>query len=266
MIRRRRDWNPVITVVMTVAAFALAAPWLWHKYETRPDWWDPVQHYILHVGLKDTARMAGISVLGAAMIGILLGTVLTIQFRPTRALIRLYIEVWRGLPILVTLFLVAYALPRVHALESAVELVHRRQLNLFEAATVGLILWGSAQVAEATRGAVESIPRAQHEAASALGFGWIGRHWYVVLPQAVRRLLPPMIGLLVNVIQNTTIAGLIGVTEVLATGQQSTERLLFGTGSSHAFAILVFVMAVFFAISFPLTRLAAFLEKRLVQV
>jgi His/Glu/Gln/Arg/opine family amino acid ABC transporter permease subunit len=264
MIRRRRDWNPVITAVMTLAAIAVAVPWLWHRYESRPDWWDPVQHYMIHVGLKETARMAGISVVGAALIGIFLGTLLTIQFWPSRALIRLYIEVWRGLPILVTLFLIAYALPRVGPLENAVELVHRRQLSLFEAATVGLILWGSAQVAEATRGAVESIPREQHEAASALGFGWIGRHWHVVLPQAVRRLLPPMIGLLVNVIQNTTIAGLIGVTEVLATGQQSTERLLFGTGSSHAFAIIAFVMAMFFAISFPLTRLALFLEKRLV--
>jgi polar amino acid transport system permease protein len=66
-------------------------------------------------------------------------------------------------------------------------------------------------------------------------------------------------------IQNTTVAGLIGVSEALVTGQQSTERLLYGTGNSHALTIFIFVMAVFFAISFPLTRLAAFLEKRLVQ-
>jgi polar amino acid transport system permease protein len=111
---------------------------------------------------------------------------------------------------------------------------------------------------------VQSIRQEQHEAAAALGFGWVGRHVFVILPQAGRRLLPPMIGLLVNVVQNTTIAGLIGVGEVLETANRSTERLLFATGSSHALAIYVFVMAVFFAISFPLTRLAAFLEKRLV--
>ena len=74
-----------------------------------------------------------------------------------------------------------------------------------------------------------------------------------------------MVGLLVNVVQNTTIVGLIGVGEVLETGNRSTERLLFATGSSHALAIFVFAMAVFFVISFPLTRLAAFLEKRLVK-
>jgi polar amino acid transport system permease protein len=263
MIRRPRDWNRVISIVMIAAAAGAGVPWLWHKYDTRPPWWDPVQHYILHVGLKETARMAALSVLGAASIGIVLGTLLTIRFLPSRALIRAYIEVWRGLPIIVTLFLVAYALPRVDVLENAVEAIHRGQLSLFEAATVALILWGSAQVAEATRGAVQSIPREQHEAASALGFGWVGRHVFVILPQALRRLLPPMIGLLVNVIQNTTIAGIIGVGEVLETGNRSTERLLFATGSSHALAIYAFVMAVFFVISFPLTRLAAFLEKRL---
>ena len=90
---------------------------------------------------------------------------------------------------------------------------------------IGLSLWGSAQVAEATRGAVQSIPREQHEAASALGFGWIGRHRIVILPQAFRRLLPPLVSLIANIIQNTTIASLIGVTELLAAGSRQIERL-----------------------------------------
>jgi polar amino acid transport system permease protein len=119
-------------------------------------------------------------------------------------------------------------------------------------------------VAEATRGAVQSIPREQHEAASALGFGWVGRHAYVVLPQATRRLLPPLVSLLVNVIQNTTIAQIIGVSEVLQTGNNSVERLEFSTGNSHAFEIFGAVLVIFFLISFPLTRLAAYLERRLV--
>jgi polar amino acid transport system permease protein len=87
----------------------------------------------------------------------------------------------------------------------------------------------------------------------------------VILPQALRRLLPPLVSLLANVIQNTTIASLIGVTELLATGQRSIERLQFEAGAnSHAFAIYGALMAAFFCISFPLTRLAIFLERRLV--
>jgi polar amino acid transport system permease protein len=208
--------------------------------------------------------MAVVSVIGAVVIGLVLGTLLTIRFRPSRALIRSYIEVWRGLPIIVTIFLIYFALPQV--LPNVVkDLTHISKLQGFQAATLGLILWGSAQVAEATRGAVESIPNEQHEAASALGFGWVGRHAYVILPQALRRLLPPLISLLVNVIQNTTVAAIIGVGEVLETGNRSTERLLFTTGDAHAaFPIFAVVMGVFFVISFPLTRLASYLERRLV--
>ena len=131
-------------------------------------------------------------------------------------------------------------------------------------AAVALSLWGSAQVAEATRGAVQSITKEQHEAASALGFGWVGRHRFVILPQALRRLLPPMVGLLVNIIQNTTIAYIIGVNEFLQAGNRQFENLTTQTGDGHPIAIFGFVMLVFFVICFPLTRLAAYLEKRLI--
>jgi polar amino acid transport system permease protein len=224
-----------------------------------PDWAGPVAHYMVHEGLVNTGRIAIFAVLGSTIIGVLLGTLMTIRFRPLQALVRVYIEVWRGLPILVTLFLVFYALP------SAPYVQHKLTLGAITAAVVALTLWGSAQVAEATRGAVQSIPREQHEAASALGFGWVGRHRSVILPQALRRLLPPLVSLLANIIQNTTIASLIGVTELLATGQRSVERLQFEAGAeSHDFAIYGAVMLAFFCISFPLTRLAIFLERKLV--
>jgi len=226
---------------------------------TVPDWVEPTVRYMAEEGLKGTLRIAGVSLVGSAVIGILLGTALTIRFRPTRTLIRLYIEVWRGLPILVTIFIIFFALPAISA---------QLEFDPFTAAAIGLTLWGSAQVAEATRGAVESIPREQHEAAAALGFGWVGRHAFVILPQALRRLLPPLVSLLVNIIQNTTIAQVIGAAELLETGERSVERLTapppIGLGEVHAFEIYAAVMVVFFAISFPLTRLAAYLERRLV--
>jgi polar amino acid transport system permease protein len=222
-----------------------------------PSWVDPVAHYMLHEGLKNTLRVAVFAVIGSTVVGVLLGTLMTIRFLPLRSLLRLYVEVWRGLPILVTIFLVYYALPTT-------PYVHHR-FGAFTAGAIGLTLWGSAQVAEATRGAVQSIPREQHEASAALGFGWIGRHVFVIVPQALRRLLPPLVSLMANIIQNTTIVSLIGVTELLATGQRSIERLQFEVGAnSHAFAIYTALLAAFFCISFPLTRLARFLERRLV--
>jgi len=223
-----------------------------------PDWSGEVARYMLEEGLRNTLKIAAIALVGSTLVGITLGTLLTIDFLPLRAIIRLYIEIWRGLPILVTIFIMFFALP-------AVSLSLR--FDALTAGAIALILWGSAQVAETTRGAVQSIPREQHEAASALGFGWVGRHAFVIMPQALRRLLPPLVGLLVNIIQNTTIVQVIGASELLETAKRQVERLTApppaGVGEIHSFEIYAAVMVIFFCISFPLTRLAAYLERRL---
>ena len=224
-----------------------------------PDWVWPVVRYILEEGLPNTLRVAAAAVSGSAVIGLGFGTLMTLPFPPLRALLRLYVEVFRGLPILVTVFIVYFALPAV---------THELEFDPLTAATIALVLWGSAQVAEATRGAVQSIPREQHAAASALGFGWIGRHVFVIVPQAVRRLLPPFVSLMANIIQNTTLAQVIGGLETLEAAERQNERVTApppaGLGEIHAFAIFGFAALLFFAMSFPLTRLAARLEKRLV--
>jgi polar amino acid transport system permease protein len=222
-----------------------------------PEWFRPVAEYMLRDGLPETLRLAVISVVASAVVGMVLGTLMTIKFRPLRYLIRFYIEVWRGLPILVTILFI-YWLPNYHVGPFSI------QLNAYMSAALGLSLWGSAQVAETTRGALQSIPKEQHEAAAALGFGWIGRNSFVIVPQALRRLLPPMVGLLVNIIQNTTIAFVIGINEFLQAGNRQFENLTTQTGNGHPFTIFGFVLVVFFVISFPLTRLAAFLERRLI--
>jgi polar amino acid transport system permease protein len=99
-------------------------------------------------GLKNTLRVAVFAVIGSTVVGVLLGTLMTIRFLPLRSLLRLYVEVWRGLPILVTIFLVYYALPTT-------PYVHHR-FGAFTAGAIGLTLWGSAQVAE--RHAAPSSP------------------------------------------------------------------------------------------------------------
>ena len=249
-----RRWT--VGLLLALAGGALAV-YAWRAVQDS-DWAEPVVHYIIFDGLPGTLRVSAAAVVGSALIGITLGTLLTIKFLPLQALIRLYIEVFRGLPILVTVFIVYFGLPSVS---------RGLEFGALLSTSIALILWGSAQVAEATRGAVQSIPHEQHEAASALGFGWVGRHGYVILPQALRRLLPPFVSLLVNIIQNSTLAAVIGGTDLLQSAKAQTERLTFfppaGIGEIHAVEIFGFVMVIFFLISFPLTRLAAYLEKRL---
>ena len=224
-----------------------------------PSWVEPVARYMFEVGVRNTLRTAAISVVAAIAIGVVLGTLITIRFWPSRALIRFYIEVWRGLPIIVTLFFVHFGVASIGGFF---------EFSVFTSGMITLTLWGSAQIAEATRGAVQSIPRAQHEAAEALGFGWVGRHRHVILPQALRRLIPPLVSLVVGIILNTTLIQVIGGAELLETGERMVEQLQApppsGRFEIHAFEIYGAVAFAFFVICFPLTRLAAYLERRLI--
>jgi polar amino acid transport system permease protein len=102
-----------------------------------PDWFRPVAEYMLREGLPESLKLSAISVTASLVVGILLGTLMTIRFRPTQWLIRLYVEVWRGLPILVTVLFVYWLPPydvgRFHI-----------QLNAYMSAALALSLWGSA--------------------------------------------------------------------------------------------------------------------------
>lgn len=215
-------------------------------------WAGPVAHY-MGVGLVTTVELCAITVVASVAIGILFGTLSTIRFVPLQAAIRAYVELWRGLPTIVSLFFIFFALPTLHL-----------YLSAFAAAAIGLTLWASANVAEIVRGAIASIPRDQFIAGAALGLGWPKVMTLIVLPQAFRRMLPPLVGMVVNLIQTTTLAAVIGVLDVLEAGKRSVERLTLQTGNPHSPEIYAAVLIVFFLLCFPLSQYAAALEKRLV--
>jgi polar amino acid transport system permease protein len=97
----------------------------------------------------------------------------------------------------------------------------------------------------------------------ALGFTWPGRMWNVILPQAVRRALPPFVGLVVNLTQQTSLAAVIGLLDILAAAQRSIERLTLSSGDTHAVPILAAVLGVFLVVCLPLSTLSRYLERRL---
>ena len=198
--------------------------------------------------------MAAISVVGSAVLGIVLGTLLTSASCRCACADPAYIEIWRGLPIIVTIFIIYFALPTRLDVRSS---------NAFtgggdRADPVGQ---RPGRRGDAGRRAVDPARAARGRVRARLRLG--RPHAYVIVPQAFRRLLPPLVGLLVNVIQNTTIAAMIGVAETLETGKRQVERLTYTTAELARLRDLRRRDGVFFVISFPLTRLAAYLERRL---
>ena len=99
-------------VVLALVVGGLAVFFFWRAVQDS-DWAEPVVHYIIFDGLPGTLRVSAAAVVGSALIGVTFGTLLTIKFLPLQSLIRLYIEVFRGLPILVTVFIVYFGLPSV---------------------------------------------------------------------------------------------------------------------------------------------------------
>lgn len=114
------------------------------------------------------------------------------------------------------------------------------------ASAIGLSLWGSAYVSEIARGAVSSIPRGQARAAKVLGMGAMQAVMLVILPQCIQRALPPLVTHTVHMFQNTTLASLVGLTDVLAAANYATGRLALQTGHAHFVAIYGGVGVFFF--------------------
>ncbi len=216
-----------------------------------PTWVGPVVSYSAQ-GLVSTLSMSAITVGAAIVVGILFGALLTLPIGIVRWPVRVYVEVWRGLPLLITLFFVFFTLPAINI-----------RLSPFLAAVIGLSLWASANVAEIVRGAVQSIPAGQFQAAHALGFNWPQTMAYVILPQSVRRMLPPLVSLLANLIQSSALAAVVGAFELLQSARRSIERLTVETGNSEAIPILAAVMLVYFVICFPLAQASRRLERSL---
>ena len=193
------------------------------------------------------------------MIGIVLGTLLTIHFRPSRWLIRLYIEVFRGLPIIVTLFLVFYGLPPISP---------AFQFSALTATSIALVLWGSAQVAEASRRG-RSTRSPSSSTRRPPRWASLGRPAPLRDPAAGA---PPPAAAPRQPARQHHPEHDAGCSarrpRVLSAAQRQNERVAavppIGTGQIHALEIFLGLAALFFVISFPLTRLAAYLERRLI--
>ncbi|MDI4650140.1 amino acid ABC transporter permease [Cohnella hashimotonis] len=201
-------------------------------------------------GLINTILLS-LSCLGIALVlGVLVGVLQTSRHAIVSMLTRGYSELFRGLPIVITLFLVFFLLP-----EAGIS------VNNYVSAMIALSLWSSANISVAVRGAIESIPPTQTEASLALGLSPIQTMRYVILPQAVRRMLPSVIGLMSNLIQSTSLSVLVGNRDFLKSAQLVIERVELMQGLSIAMQMYTLVLAVYFILCYPLSILAKRMER-----
>lgn len=202
-------------------------------------------------GLWVTIKISLTAVLLSIPLGILLGIIMTGKNPVIRFLTRLYLEFIRIMPQLVLLFLVYFGLTKSFGINLSGEL----------SAVIVFMLWGTAEMGDLVRGALVSIPKHQYESGAALALsGWqVYRH--IIIPQTLRRLMPPAINLTTRMIKTTSLIVLIGVVEVMKTAQQIIEANRY-TVPDSALWIYGTIFFMYFFVCWPISFLAAALEKR----
>ena len=202
-------------------------------------------------GLGVALQISLISVGFSIPLGILMGLCMTSQNRISRFLLRFYLEFIRIMPQLVLLFLFFFGTTRAWGWNISGEL----------SAVIVFTLWGTAEMGDLVRGALQSIPKHQYESAYALGMTTVQTFVSIIFPQAVRRLIPLAINLITRMIKTTSLIVMIGVVEVLKVAQQIIESNRMNSPNA-AFIVYLFVFALYFLACFPISLLARYLEKR----
>ncbi len=184
--------------------------------------------------------------LGGGLIGILIALLRVSSSGAARWFAIAYIQIFQGTPLLLQLFLVFFGTDMLGM-----------PLSPWVAATLGLSLNAGAFLGEIWRGSIQSVPKAQSEAAMALGLHYLPRMRLVVLPQALRIATAPTVGFLVNLVKSTSLAAIIGFVELTRAAQ------LLNNATFRPFTIFFSVAILYFMLCWPLTIASRRLERRM---
>lgn len=201
--------------------------------------------WMILAGAQATLILSAIAFTSGGFFGLVVALARTAPIRWLRSVTAGFIDLFQGTPLLLQLFLAFYGLP-----------VFGIHVNVWVAAAVGLTLHASAFLGEIWRGGIQAVSLGQSEAAAALGLGYADRMRFVILPQAMRMSFAPTVGFLVQLIKGTSLAAIIGFVELSRSAQlvsSTTYKPLWAYG---------FAAIGYFLICFPLSRYAAWLERR----
>jgi len=249
--RRRIFAGSVIGLLVIAAILGVAVARLAAKGAFDPDLWrvltrNDVQR-LLGRGLVATLRAA----LLAMVLSMLVGALLAVGRLSRRSwLARLaggWVELFRGLPLLLLILFVFLGLPALGV-----------TVSTFWALVVGLTLYNSAVIGEIFRAGILSLPRGQTEAAYAIGLREGQTLRLILLPQAIRRMLPALVSQLVTLLKDTSLGFVIGYAELLRNGRTGVEFL----GGKYSIPIYTAIAVIYIAVNGSLSLLAGWLDRR----
>ena len=203
----------------------------------------------LLAGLWMTVKISLITIIVGSLLGAVVGMLRTLNYALINYPLGAYIHALRGTPFLVHLYFIYFMLPA-----TGIALL---QFEAFPAAVIALSLYTSTYVAEIVRAAIQAVPNGQTEAARSTGMTTLQCMWHVVLPQAVKMMIPPMGGVYVIIIKGTSIVSVIGIAELVRAGEHATQR-----HPRELMLIYGMTALLYFAYCYPVLRLARWAETK----
>ncbi|ARP83075.1 hypothetical protein CAL12_21145 [Bordetella genomosp. 8] len=191
---------------------------------------------LLH-GFMITLLLALASGVGGTLLGLLAALLRTFGPWGTSVAARIYVELFRGSPALITLMLIYFGVS-----------YFGYAIDLFAAGVIGLSIYEGASIAEVFRAGIEAVPKGQWEASQILGLSRLQTFFSVILPQTGKIVLPPLVGQYIGLIKNTSIVSMIGMGELMHQGQAIVDRIGRPAG------IYAMVAVIYFAVCYPLSR------------
>ncbi|MBO6242723.1 MAG: amino acid ABC transporter permease [Butyrivibrio sp.] len=201
------------------------------------------------LGLANTLKTAAIALIIALILGIIFGLMATSNKKVLKTISRIYVEVIQNTPVLLQMCFLYYALA-----------FSGHSPGIIVTGFLALGIYTGAYMAEVIRAGIEAVPKGQFEAAQAQGFGYVQMMFYIIIPQSIKVILPPMTNTIVNMIKNTSCLYIVGGADLLSL----TYSFVTGenTGGSYAPAYIV-CGVIFFLICFPLSTIASTWENSL---
>ncbi|MCR4745299.1 MAG: amino acid ABC transporter permease [Lachnospiraceae bacterium] len=201
-------------------------------------------------GLLVALRISMISVMISMVLGVILGSIMTLKNPVISFICKIYLETIRIMPQMVLLFLVYFGTTKAMGINLSAE----------TASIIVFTLWGTAEMSDLVRGAVNSIPRIQYESSYSLGMTVKQTYIFVIIPQTIRRLLPLSINLITRMIKTTSLVMMIGIVEVLKVGQQIIEANRKSSPEA-AFGIYTTIFILYFIVCSSISLLSKYFEK-----
>ncbi|MFP1879034.1 amino acid ABC transporter permease [Lonsdalea quercina] len=202
-------------------------------------------------GLTLTIIIAAVGIAGALPLGILLALGRRSEMPIVRMLCIGFIEFWRGVPLITVLFMSSVMLPLF--------LTEGTNIDKLLRALVGVILFQSAYVAEVVRGGLQALPKGQYEAAQSLALGYWRMQFLVILPQALKMVIPGLVNTIISLFKDTSLVIIIGLFDLFSSIQQATVDPAWLGMSTEGY---VFAALIYWIFCFSMSRYSQHLEKR----